>query len=1589
EAESKSARGNRGGSIGGKGGGRGRKHASNLVSSPGRGGGGTGGSNISDSIRSSSSSTGGSGGSGSATPRGGAGLRIGAVGFGSSASRGAETPLRGTGADGGGSALAVGALAGGVDVKAFGGGEAEERESNRVVGDGSGAGAGGGGGGSGGGNGARVAAGELGASPPSGASGLASPAPPAAPAAAAAAAAVAAGVTSGQQGMGRAAEGAKDEEEGDEEERAEVEDKTSASPGNGSLRGGSTYGGGQKGEEAGEPEAVDAESNEEAAMAARLSIASLAAGIASQPDYDGAGADDGIYDAADGARGVRDPTGGALSSSAKADRSLELGDLIGMIKDAESNILLLNRVRSRALEELSDARMQNDGLQNQLRIFQARIAEADAKLHLAVQSRERSSLLETQLRVLQEQVEELGEGDGEDDEAVVEDLEKQVGELRERVKDGEEAEARLTILQGRNEELQREVEAGIRQAESARKREEEVERRLRGEMEGLTERLVRLQAELAVAQAKEKQLEDAVAVKGLLEREVRDLVGKVEEKEAEMAQAVREREEEVERLRERLEREVGELGEKVRSEAEMRRAAEAERERLDGEIAGLKREVEEREEALRRELEEVGGRLRREVEEREAVVGEEVQEREALVGRLKGEVKELKGKVGEREKERERAEEEVRELRRRVEAAEAVVQEKQGEVQELQAEQEQELRALVARLGEETAGIKKALEAKEREAEEVAAAKEKLEEVVRRTEGWLGEVRGENAGLRTQLAALQQQVAESEEKRELVVQLTEEEEREREQERKQLLVQLQQAQQRVGELERKQEMVAKVEAEISLLQAAIEEAEGLERISAAVAEQNEELQAELARVREEVAAAEAAREQEQEGRRAEKEEWWRLAEETEAYRAQVGVLRGELMKTDELMRAQLELYEAQMTAFEESLEAANESVEVYRVRAEEATAAAEEAAAMAAEAEAVVAQWEEAAATGALGELNLDGMSSGFVTSGSSSSSGGKLQRAAVIGAGELPWEYWSCLLLKLDELLLRRVLTTEEVDELRDMAWRRERAIRDAWDSVGGSEVPQAVAAGGNSDAVVERDAVVAGALRGLLGGEQQQQLPPLHVVHIAAEMAPVAKVGGLADVITGLSKALQRRGHLVEIILPKYDCMDYSRIKDLKPLDIKFSSFFDSEMHACKIWRGLVEGLPVYFIEPLHPARMFWRDTFYGCNDDFRRFTLFCRAALEFLFVSHKRPDIIHTHDWQTAVVAPLYWDVYVPKGLNSAQLAFTCHNFEYQGSEHASALAACGLDVSRHNVPERMRDNFMHDRVNLLKAGIVFSSVVTTVSPTYAMEVRGPEGGRGLHLTLGQHEKKFFGVLNGIDSEVWDPATDPLLCCPYSAAEPEGKAENKAYLKSMLGLSSSGADAHKPLVGCITRLVPQKGVHLIRHAIYRTLERGGQFVLLGSSPVPDIQKDFEGIARQFSNDPNIRLVLKYDESLSHLIYAASDLFVIPSIFEPCGLTQLIAMRYGSIPVVRKTGGLADSVFDVDDPSIPVEKRNGFTFTASDVNALNYALDRGIAAYYERREWWEQLVAHTMAMDFGWEQSSRQYEQLYHRCLPHRRLW
>ncbi|CAN8231522.1 unnamed protein product [Cochlearia groenlandica] len=565
----------------------------------------------------------------------------------------------------------------------------------------------------------------------------------------------------------------------------------------------------------------------------------------------------------------------------------------------------------------------------------------------------------------------------------------------------------------------------------------------------------------------------------------------------------------------------------------------------------------------------------------------------------------------------------------------------------------------------------------------------------------------------------------------------------------------------------------------------------------------------------------------------------------------------------------------------------------------------------------------------------------------------------------DMPWDYWSRLLLTVDGWLLEKKIGRDDAESLREMVWKKDRRIHDTYIDVKDKS---------------EGDAI--SAFLKLVASPTSQGL---YVVHIAAEMAPVAKVGGLGDVVAGLGKALQRRGHLVEIILPKYDCMQYDRVRDLRALDTVVESYFDGKLYKNKIWVGTVEGLPVHFIEPQHPSKFFWRGQFYGEQDDFKRFSYFSRAALELLLQSGKKPDIIHCHDWQTAFVAPLYWDLYAPKGLDSARICFTCHNFEYQGTSSASELGSCGLDVNQLNRPDRMQDHSSGDRVNPVKGAIIFSNIVTTVSPTYAQEVRTAEGGKGLHSTLNLHSKKFIGILNGIDTDSWNPATDPFLKAQYNVKDVQGKEENKYALRKQLGLSS--AEPKRPLVGCITRLVPQKGVHLIRHAIYRTLELGGQFVLLGSSPVPHIQREFEGIEQQFKSHDHVRLLLKYDEALSHSIYAASDMFIIPSIFEPCGLTQMIAMRYGSIPIARKTGGLNDSVFDIDDDTIPTQFQNGFTFQTADEQGLSYAMERAMNHYKKEEEKWMRLKEKVMSIDFSWSSSAKQYEELYIRSVSRAR--
>ncbi|KAG6639017.1 starch synthase 3, chloroplastic/amyloplastic [Carya illinoinensis] len=447
----------------------------------------------------------------------------------------------------------------------------------------------------------------------------------------------------------------------------------------------------------------------------------------------------------------------------------------------------------------------------------------------------------------------------------------------------------------------------------------------------------------------------------------------------------------------------------------------------------------------------------------------------------------------------------------------------------------------------------------------------------------------------------------------------------------------------------------------------------------------------------------------------------------------------------------------------------------------------------------------------------------------------------------------------------------------------------------------------------------------------------PPMHIVHISVEMAPIAKVGGLGDVVTSLSRAVQDLNHTVDIILPKYDCLKFSNVKNFH-----YRRSYSWGGTEIKVWFGNVEGLSVYFLDPQNG--FFGAGCIYGCRNDAERFGFFCHSALEFLLQSGFHPDIIHCHDWSSAPVTWLFKDHYVHYGLSKARVVFTIHNLEFGAGLIGKAMA--------------------------------YTNKATTVSHTYSKEVAG-------NPAVAPHRYKFHGILNGIDPDIWDPYNDKFIPISYTSENViEGKRAAKEALQERLGLKKTDL----PLVGVITRLTHQKGIHLIKHAIWRTLDRNGQAVLLGSAPDPRIQNDFVNLANQLhsSHADRARLCLTYDEPLSHLIYAGADFILVPSIFEPCGLTQLIAMRYGSIPVVRKTGGLHDTVFDVDHDNERAQAQgleaNGFNFDGADAAGVDYALNRAISAWYDNRDWFNSLCKRVMEQDWSWNRPALDYMELYH---------
>jgi starch synthase len=399
------------------------------------------------------------------------------------------------------------------------------------------------------------------------------------------------------------------------------------------------------------------------------------------------------------------------------------------------------------------------------------------------------------------------------------------------------------------------------------------------------------------------------------------------------------------------------------------------------------------------------------------------------------------------------------------------------------------------------------------------------------------------------------------------------------------------------------------------------------------------------------------------------------------------------------------------------------------------------------------------------------------------------------------------------------------------------------------------------------------------------------------------------------------------------------------------------------------------VLLLEPQHPGYYFSRGSIYGSPDDVDRFIYFSRASLEYIFKSGKNPDIIHIHDWPTALVAPLYKEMYIPLGLRVKGIVLTIHNLQHQGKCSPQNITRAGLRGEDFLTPSKMQDPFLPSNLNLLKGGIEYSDFVTTVSPTYEKEIKTVEGGCGLNSLLIKHSNKLRGILNGIDFEYWNPETDPLLPVKYNVKNAEkGKLANKAELRKKMGLKESKG----PLVCSISRLAAQKGPELMAYGLKKTVEKEGQFVLLGTPSNAETDAQFKTLQKDLSKNKNALIHLQYDEQLAHLLYAASDMILIPSIFEPCGLSQMIGLRYGAVPLVRFTGGLADSVFDVDTSKKPENERNGFVFDFPDTSGVDWALDRAFK-YYKDASKWSKIVERGMQCDYSWSRSADAYLEIY----------
>ncbi|MBN2383289.1 glycogen synthase GlgA [bacterium] len=478
-----------------------------------------------------------------------------------------------------------------------------------------------------------------------------------------------------------------------------------------------------------------------------------------------------------------------------------------------------------------------------------------------------------------------------------------------------------------------------------------------------------------------------------------------------------------------------------------------------------------------------------------------------------------------------------------------------------------------------------------------------------------------------------------------------------------------------------------------------------------------------------------------------------------------------------------------------------------------------------------------------------------------------------------------------------------------------------------------------------------------------------------VASEMDPFAKTGGLADVVGSLPKALQELGHDVRVIIPYYRCVregDFPTRAFPDPLDTIMGSSI--EWCAIRVFEG-PSAFPIYFVEHDH---YFDREGIYhdhslrDYGDNPLRFGFLCKIALRLCAYLSFEPDIIHIHDWPTALIAAYLktWAWNDPAVGQAASL-LTIHNMSYQGIYPKNLIPTLGLSWEHFNANQFES----YDQLNMLKGGISFADMVNTVSPTYSFEVRQLNHSAGLSSQLYRKGANFTGVLNGVDYETWSPETDPFIPSHYSRDDLRGKKVCKRELQKLFRLVR---DPEVPLIGAIGRFVEQKGFHLIARVIDGILRNMKiQFIILGTGEnslehfFGDLPQHYPGRAASY---------IGFSNELAHLIEAGADLFLMPSLFEPCGLNQIYSLRYGTLPIVHATGGLEDTVRNYNESH---GHGTGFKFYDSTPAALYNTVGWAVSTYFDRKHHFKQLIRNAMSQDFSWQTSAREYEKLYIRAI------